>query len=124
VFVGSMAGLIPRAGPLLAYGSAKAALHHFVRGAAQELAAAHVRVNAVAPGLTRTPRLVAANPSAFWAEQARHIPLGKAAEVEDIASAILYLSTPMARHMTGQVLLVDGGTSGASGAALAVAKAI
>jgi NAD(P)-dependent dehydrogenase (short-subunit alcohol dehydrogenase family) len=117
-----MAGLIARSGGLLAYGAAKAALHHLVRGAAQELAADGIRVNAVAPGLTRTPRLDAANPPAFWDEQSRHIPLGRPAAPADIAAAVLYLSTPMARHVTGHVLPVDGGASLGPGQLLGIAR--
>lgn len=111
VLVGSMAGLMPRSGTLLAYGAAKAALHHMARSAAQELAPRGIRVNVVAPGLTRTPRLVDANGPAFWEEQASRIPLGRAAVPADIAAAILYLATPMAAHVTGCVLAVDGGAS-------------
>jgi len=122
VFIGSMAGLYPRSGSLLAYGSAKAALHHLVKGAAQELAADGIRVNAVAPGLTRTPRLHEANPGAFWEAQSALIPLGRPALPADIAAAVLYLSTPMARHVTGQVLLVDGGASLGATAQLGIAR--
>jgi NAD(P)-dependent dehydrogenase (short-subunit alcohol dehydrogenase family) len=109
VFVGSMAGVNARAGTLLAYGAAKAALHHLIRGAAQELAPQQVRLNVVAPGLTRTPRLVEANGEAFWKSQAAQIPLGRAAETSDIAASILFLGSALARHITGNLLMVDGG---------------
>jgi 3alpha(or 20beta)-hydroxysteroid dehydrogenase len=122
VFIGSMAGEIARSGSLLAYGSAKAALHHLVKSAAQELAPAGIRVNAVAPGLTRTPRLHQANPEAFWQAQSAAIPLGRPAMPSDIASSVLFLSSPMARHVTGTVLLVDGGASLGVGTALGIAS--
>jgi len=122
VFIGSMAGAIPRSGALLAYGAAKAALHHLVKSAAQEFASAGIRVNAVAPGLTRTPRLHDANPDAFWQAQAAQIPLGREALPADIAAAVLFLSTPMARHITGNVLMVDGGASLGPAAQLGIAK--
>jgi len=96
VLVGSMAGEWTRGGELLAYASAKAALHHLARGAAQDLASKGVRVNVVAPGLTRTPRLLDSNDEAFWTSQAAEIPLGRAGTPADIANAILFLSTPMA----------------------------
>ncbi|WP_077002801.1 SDR family NAD(P)-dependent oxidoreductase [Variovorax sp. KK3] len=111
VVVGSMAGSIARGGTLLAYGAAKAALHHLARSAAQEFAPRGIRVNVVAPGLTRTPRLVEANGQAFWDAQAAQIPLGRPAAPADIAAAILYLSTPLAAHVTGNVVMVDGGAS-------------
>lgn len=122
VFIGSMAGSVPRSGALLAYGAAKAALHHLVRSAAQEFAADGIRVNAVAPGLTRTPRLHQANPQAFWQAQAAGIPLGRPAATSDIAASVLYLSTPLARHVTGNVLLVDGGASLGAAARLGIAS--
>jgi NAD(P)-dependent dehydrogenase (short-subunit alcohol dehydrogenase family) len=111
VLVGSMAGEWPRGGTLLAYASAKAALHHLARSAAQELAPQGIRVNVVAPGLTRTPRLVDANDEAFWQAQAAEIPLGRTGSPADIANAILFLSSPMAAHITGVVLAVDGGAN-------------
>lgn len=120
VLVGSMAGSIARSGTLLAYGAAKAALHHMARSAAQELAPRRIRVNVVAPGLTRTPRLVQANDQAFWDAQAGQIPLGRAAEPADIAAAILYLCTPLAGHVTGNIITVDGGAS--LGPAQAIAR--
>lgn len=111
VLVGSMAGEWVRGGELLAYASAKAALHHLARGAAQDLAPRGIRVNVVAPGLTRTPRLVDSNDEAFWSSQAAEIPLGRAGLPSDIANAILFLSSPMAAHITGAVIPVDGGAN-------------
>ncbi len=111
VFVGSIAGMIPRAGALLGYAAAKAALHHLVRGSALELGPKGIRVNAVAPGLTYTPRLSALNGPAFWDRQAAAIPLRKVGTPTDVASAALFLSSRMASHTTGQVLVVDGGST-------------
>jgi NAD(P)-dependent dehydrogenase (short-subunit alcohol dehydrogenase family) len=111
VLVGSMAGSWVRGGGLLAYAAAKAALHHLARGAAQDLAPNRIRVNVVAPGLTQTPRLLDANDEVFWQEQAAEIPLGRTASPSDIANAILFLSSPMAAHITGVVLPVDGGSN-------------
>ena len=117
--VGSMAGTIARSGSLLAYGAAKAALHHFAKGAAQELATQGIRVNVVAPGLTKTPRLVEANGEAFWSAQEAEIPLGRAASPVDIANAILFMASPMSAHVTGHVIGVDGGASLGSSRAIA-----
>jgi len=122
VFIGSMAGAVPRSGSLLAYGAAKAALHHLVKSAAQEFAGAGIRINAVAPGLTRTPRLQDANGEEFWQAQSASIPLGRPALTADIAASVLYLCTALSRHVTGNIVLVDGGASLGSAANLGIAK--
>jgi NAD(P)-dependent dehydrogenase (short-subunit alcohol dehydrogenase family) len=111
VFIGSIAGNVVRSGAALAYASAKAGLHHLVRGAAQELAPRGIRVNAVAPGLTRTPRLVEKNTPAYWAQESTRIPMGRPGEPSDVASAVLYLASPLAAYVTGNVIAVDGGSS-------------
>ncbi len=121
VFVGSIAGSVPRSGAALAYASAKAALHHLVKGVALDLAPKGIRVNAVAPGLTRTPRLVEANGPEFWAAEAARIPMRRAGLPSDIASAVLYLSSPMASFVTGHILAVDGGSSLSSGGGFSLA---
>jgi NAD(P)-dependent dehydrogenase (short-subunit alcohol dehydrogenase family) len=92
------------------YGMSKAALRSMARTAAVELGPAGIRVNTVSPGATRTPRLVA-NPrfAAAMEENARRTPLRKLAEPRDVAAALLFLSSPLAAHVTGQDLVVDGG---------------
>jgi NAD(P)-dependent dehydrogenase (short-subunit alcohol dehydrogenase family) len=113
VFVGSMAG--NRAVPNQAvYGSAKAALHHLVRCAANEHGAKRVRVNAVAPGFIRTPRLVEILSPDQWRAIESRIPLQHAATPAQIASTILFLASDLSSHVTGQVLAVDGGLGNAA----------
>lgn len=92
------------------YSAAKAGIIGFTRTIALELAPYGVRVNAVAPGATRTERAVAffKTPEEMQ-KQAATIPLGKFAEPEDIGNAVVFLASPMARHMTGQTLFVNGG---------------
>ncbi|WP_346282084.1 SDR family oxidoreductase [Pseudonocardia sp.] len=111
VFVGSNSGLAHMAG-MLAYGTAKAALHHLVGSAARDLAPSGVRVNAVAPGLTRTPRLEAGLDDGAWRRAAQHIPRGSAATPDEIASVILFLAGDLSSYVTGHVLVADGGRVG------------
>lgn len=122
VFIGSIAGSVVRDGPALAYASAKAGLHHLARGAALELAPKGIRVNVVAPGLTRTPRLLQSNPESYWPDQATRIPMGRVGETTDVASAVLYLSSPLAEYVTGNIIAVDGGSSLSTGGGFSLAK--
>jgi NAD(P)-dependent dehydrogenase (short-subunit alcohol dehydrogenase family) len=107
-FIGSLAGeraVVSQP----AYGSAKAALHHLVRGAAVELGPKGVRVNAVAPGFIFNPRLRTLLGPEQWTMLEAHIPLGAAAHPAEIAGAVLFLVSKLASHVTGVVLPVDGG---------------
>ena len=118
VVVGSNAGNGPRVG-LGAYGASKAAAHSATLTLALELAGSGVRINVVAPGSTATPMQTAfggaaAAEAAITGDLARHrlgIPLGRIADADDIAGAIDYLLSPDARHVTAQVLTVDGGAT-------------
>jgi NAD(P)-dependent dehydrogenase (short-subunit alcohol dehydrogenase family) len=112
VFVGSIAGLVTTGDNHPAYGAAKAALHHLVAFAAKEHADRGVRINAVAPGVTITPRS-----SALWTEQKLErlgelIPRGEPGEPWEIAAPILFLASDLSSYVTAQVLAVDGGLAG------------
>ncbi len=108
IFVGSVSGdlCVPAE---TAYGAMKAAQHHMVKAAALEYAPQHIRINAISPGFTRTPRLLKMLDDANWAEIDRTIPIGRAAVPAEMASAILFLASDLARHVIGQVITVDGG---------------
>jgi NAD(P)-dependent dehydrogenase (short-subunit alcohol dehydrogenase family) len=107
-FVGSMSGDRAVRNQSI-YGIAKAALHHLMRSAANELGPGGVRVNGVAPGFVRTPRLLEALPSKVWDGIAAVNPLGRCAEPADIAKALLYLSSDMSSYLNGNILRLDGG---------------
>jgi NAD(P)-dependent dehydrogenase (short-subunit alcohol dehydrogenase family) len=109
-FVGSIAGMkaIPNQ---TYYGVAKAALHHLVHYAAQELGPSGIRVNAVAPGFITTPRLLSLLPKEMWSELAASNPLRRVAAPEDIAKAVLFLVSDLAAYVTGNILTLDGGLS-------------
>lgn len=109
-FVGSISGCRSVPGQAV-YGAAKAALHHLVRCAAHELGPSGVRVNAVAPSFVRTPRLEARLSQEFWSHLEPTIPLRRAGLPADVAAAILFLQSELARYVTGNVLMLDGGTS-------------
>ena len=93
-----------------AVAAAKAGLIGLARAAAATYARQKVRVNCVAPGLTRTPLTTAltANPASLAASTAMHA-LGRIAEPDDVASAIAWLLEPGNSFITGQVIAVDGG---------------
>ncbi|MBB5779149.1 SDR family oxidoreductase [Nonomuraea jabiensis] len=93
----------------LAYGTAKAALAHYTRLAALDLAPA-VRVNAIAVGAVATSALdIVMNDEGLRAQMEQATPLRRIGEPEDVAAAVLYLVSPAARYVTGKVLEVDGG---------------
>jgi NAD(P)-dependent dehydrogenase (short-subunit alcohol dehydrogenase family) len=87
-----------------AYIAAKHGVNGLTRAAALELAGAGIRVNAVAPGVTRT-----AMTSAVSDDLLRSVPLARIAEPEEIAAAAVWLCSPQASYVTGAVLAVDGG---------------
>jgi len=96
--------------PNLAYNTAKGALINMTRALAVEWADRGVRVNAVAPTFARTAlteKLLADDDMVGEIEALT--PLGRLAEAEDVAAAVLYLATPASAMVTGHTLAVDGG---------------
>ena len=98
-----------------AYGAAKAGVMDLVRTMSQEWGVYGIRVNAVAPDCIATPRVRAMFESQGidLVEQARGIPLGRYGEPDEIAGALAYLVSDLSTFVTGQTLIVDGGTHAA-----------
>ena len=93
----------------LAYGTVKAALAHYTKLAALDLNP-RIRVNAIACGSIMTSALeIVASDKNLMAEMTGATPLREVGIPEDIAAAVVYLSSPAGRYLTGKVLEVDGG---------------
>jgi len=105
--VGSVIGLIGNAGQCN-YAASKAALFGFTRSVARELASRGITANAIAPGFVETDMTASLNVETRTGIL-KQIPLGSFGQPEDIANAALFLASPAARYVTGQVLTVDGG---------------
>ena len=95
-----------------AIAAAKAGVAGLAQSAAATYARYNIRINCVAPGLTRTPLTAALtrNEASLQASAALH-PLGRIGEPEEVASAIRWFLDPQQAWVTGQVLAVDGGLS-------------
>ena len=91
------------------YVASKAGIIGLTRASALELAEHHVRVNAVAPGLTDTAQPRDGMTEAQIADTAAAIPLGGITRPEDIANMVVFLASEEARQMTGQTVSVNGG---------------
>ena len=105
--ISSVIGLIGNAGQCN-YAASKAGLIGFTQSAAKELAGRNITVNAIAPGFIETD-MTAELKDDMKAALLKQIPLGCLGQSEDIAGAALFLASPAARYVTGQVLTVDGG---------------
>ena len=108
ITITSQAGVV--GGPLRSiYGAAKSGAGHLARTLAGEWAQHNITVNAVAPTFTRTPMLEAALKNPEFRKNLDKIPMGRTAEPEEIAAAVIFLASDAARMVTGQTLAVDGG---------------
>ena len=93
------------------YAATKAGMNGFIRTAALEYARENITVNGVEPGYIRTPAMEALGDEAEIAEMAQSIPLGKLGDPEDIAHTMLFLASDEAAYITGQTIVVDGGST-------------
>ncbi|GAB2869625.1 3-oxoacyl-ACP reductase FabG [Nocardioides pacificus] len=105
--ISSMSGKVGNPGQTN-YSAAKAGIVGMTKAAAKELAHHGVRVNAIQPGLIRTPMTEAMAPEAYAATEAT-IPMRRAGEPEEIANVVAFLASDLSSYMTGAVLEVSGG---------------
>ncbi len=105
--VASVIGLIGNAGQSN-YAASKAGLIGFTKSVARELASRGITVNVLAPGFIETD-MTAGLKEELRAGVLKQIPLGSFGQPDDIAGAAVFLASPAARYITGQVLAVDGG---------------
>ena len=107
VFIASASGF--SGAPMhAAYGAAKAALMAWIQSIAVELGPLGVRANAVAPGVILTPRMEAAFTEDQRERNLAVVPLGRMGRPDDIAGAVLYLTSDLSSFVSGRTILVDG----------------
>jgi NAD(P)-dependent dehydrogenase (short-subunit alcohol dehydrogenase family) len=106
--ISSVGGLVPDISQV-AYGTSKAAINYLTKLIAVHEASNKIRCNAVLPGMTATEAVEKNLSEEFRSLFLRHIPLGRMGLPEEIAAAVVYLSSDDAAYTTGQILTLSGG---------------
>lgn len=109
VNVASVSGLVGAMG-MVPYSAAKGGVIAFTKALAREVAPFGVTVNAIAPGIIETGTALEAFPqTALEDYRSRQVPLGRLGKPEDVVGLSVFLASPQASYVTGQVYAVDGG---------------
>lgn len=111
---GSMLAITSMAGEnknrrMAAYGASKAATNHLIRNIAFDLGPMGIRINGIAPGATRTAALESVLNDDIEKAMLMHTPIQRLGEPQDMANAALFLCSPAAAWVSGQILTVSGG---------------
>ena len=109
----------------VSYNASKAAMNQMTRSTAVEFASKHVRVNAILPGLMKTPMVehsaglaqsyAGGDVQAMWRARDARVPMGHMGDGWDVANAALFLASDESKYVTGIELVVDGGITCKSG---------
>ena len=94
---------------MAAYGASKAATNHLIRNIAFDLGPMGIRINGIAPGATRTAALESVLNDEIEKTMLLHTPIHRLGEPQDMANAALFLCSPAASWVSGQILTVSGG---------------
>ena len=103
----------------VSYGTSKAAMNQMTRTTAVEFASKRIRVNAILPGLMKTPMVehsaglaasyAGGDVEAMWRARDAQVPMGHMGDAWDVANAALFLASDESKYVTGLELIVDGG---------------
>jgi 3-oxoacyl-[acyl-carrier protein] reductase len=111
IYIGS-AGSITGGGGSAAYSAAKAGINGLVRALSKELAPRGITVNAILPAIIETDLLKDRQPDPTKRQEyTKRIPVGRLGQPEDVAYMALFLATPLSGYITGQNIIVDGGST-------------
>ena len=112
IMIGSVDGLNVNAMPTFSYGPSKAAVHHLARTLASHLASRNITVNAIAPGPFPS-KMMAHTLENFGDKIRQGVPLKRIGQAEDMAGTAIFLASKAASYITGVIIPVDGGITGA-----------
>jgi 3-oxoacyl-[acyl-carrier protein] reductase len=109
VIMSSISGIMGKVGQIN-YAVSKASLISFAKNLSVEYARLGLRVNCIAPGLINTP-MIDTIPAELLTKMKREIPLKRIGEAYEVANTVYFLISPESSYITGQVIVVDGGTT-------------